>query len=397
MKRKEVRCLKFPRLKNALLCRILIYVVVIGRFFTSLVIVMNLKFVPEVVKAITCIGFTVGFLIHLIKNSFLLIAMDASLASLHCYNTARKHFSLPESFEVQKIEKKISRFGESCDPIGVFLCPQMLRYKSNAPKTIYSSGIEKIIATYHTDFLDNNQYQLMVNSAKANAKVLKGKKKHRFLDKTQKKSPLNSVIVIVIYAKGVDEEVRKNLFDVVCKNGEDGVNTSILPCVVDLEKQICTFDSLKIPYMGFQYPVKNRGIKIIRKYLFNNKFTFSTSPDTLKPINDMNPEKSLWDFWKKTKRELILNEKESKKRYEKMNNGDIVFEDGYIYLKWQERGVWVAVELIEDLKIAEIDVGCFWDYPKPQRIAKATIKEIETLINTYFAKQGYTTKYVSYE
>ncbi len=44
--------------------------------------------------------------------------------------------------------------------------------------------------------------------------------------------------------------------------------TALLPCVIDLEEQICTFDSMRMPCTGFQYPIKNRGIKIIRKYLF---------------------------------------------------------------------------------------------------------------------------------
>ena len=100
----------------------------------------------------------------------------------------------------------------------------------------------------------------------------------------------------MIYAKQVDEKLRNSLFDVVCKNGGDGFDTAVLPCVVDLEKQICTFDSMRIPYTGFQYPVKNRGIRIIQKYLFNNKFPFADSPDMLDPIKDMGPEQSLWDF-----------------------------------------------------------------------------------------------------
>ena len=263
--------------------------------------------------------------------------------------------------------------------------------------TIYSSGIEKIIATYHIDFLDKNQYQLIVNSATANSKALKGKKKHRFLDKSQKSSPLNRTTVIVIYAKQVDEKLRNSLFDVVCKNGGDGFDTAILPCVVDLEKQICTFDSMRMPYTGFQYPVKNRGIKIIRKYLFNKKFPFADSPDTLDTIKDMDPEQSLWDFWKTMKKELVSDDKNMKKRFEKMKHRDIIFEDGYIYLKWEDDGLWISVELNEELRMAEIDPIDSWDYPKSHKIAKATIKEIKTLINTYFAGLGYTTKYISYE
>lgn len=389
--------MKSPKLKNALLCRILVYVVVLGGFIAPIIIVANLKFVPEAIKVIVGIGLAVGLLIYLIKNFVLLMAMDVGLAMLHCHNTARRQFVLPQSFSAKKVEKRISRFGQKCEPIATSLRPETLRYKSKAPITIYSSGIEKIIATYHIDFLDKSQYQLIVNSATANSKALQGKKKHRFLDKSQKSSPLNRVTVIVIYAKQVDEKLRNSLFDAVCKNGGDGFDTAILPCVVDLEKQICAFDSMRIPYTGFQYPVKNRGIKIIRQCLFNNKFPFADSPDMLDPIKDIDPEQSLWLFWKTMKNELVSDNKNTKKRFEKMKHGDIVFEDDYIYLKWEDHGLWISVEINEELRTAEIDALDSWDYPKSHKIAKATIKEIKTLINTYFAGLGYTTKYISYE
>ena len=389
--------MKSPKLKNALLCRILVYVVVLGGFIAPIIIVANLNFVPEAVKVIVGIGLAVGLLIYLFKNFVLLMVMDVGLAVLHCRNAARKHFALPKSFSEQKVERRITHFGKKYEPTAISPRPETLQYKSNAPIMIYSSGIEKIIATYHIDFLDKSQYHLIVKSATANSKALKGKKKHRFLDKSQKSSPLNRVTVIVIFAKQVDEKLRNSLFDVVCKNGGDGFDTAVLPCVIDVEKQICTFDSMRMPYTGFQYPVKNRGVKIIRKYLFNNKFTFTNSPDTLDPVKDMDPNQSLWDFWKTMKNELVSGNKKLKKHFEKMRHGDVDFEDGYIYLKWEDHGLLISVELNEELRTAEIDPIDSWDYPKSHKIAKATVKEIKNLINTYFAGMGYTTKYISYE
>lgn len=386
--------MNFPKLKNTLMCRILIYIVVLGGFIAPIIIVANLKFVPEVIEVVVGLGLAVGLLIYLIKNFALLMAMDVCLAMLHCHNTARKYFVLPKSFSVQRVERKISSFGKKYGSAAVSPRPEALQYRSDAPITSYSSGIEKIIATYHIHFLDINQYRLVINSATASSKALKGKAKHLFLDKQQKCSPLNRVTVIVIYAGQVDEELRNSLFDVVCKNGGDGFDTAILPCVVDLEKQICTFDSMRIPYTGFQYPVKNRGIRIIRKYLFNNKFPFADSPDTLEPIEDLDPEQSLWSFWRTTKKELISNDRETKKRFEKMKHRDVIFEDGYLYLKWEGHGIWISVELNEELRTAKIDAVDSWDYPKSQKISKVTMKEINALVNIYFSELGYTTNYI---
>jgi hypothetical protein len=389
--------MKSPKLKNALLCRILVYVVALGGFIAPIIVVANLKCVPEPIKVIAAIGLAAGLLVYLFKNLVLLIAMDIGLAMLHCHNTARKQFALPGSFSIQEIERRIVRFGKSCESTVGSPRPEILQYKSNAPITIYASGIEKVIATYHIDFLDKSQYHLIVNSATANAKALKGKKKHRFLDKSQKRSPLNCVTVIVIFAKRVDEKLRNSLFDLVCKNGGDGFDTAILPCVIDAEKQICTFDSLRLPYTGFQYPVKNRGIKIIRKYLFHNRFPFVDSPETLEPFKDMDPEQSLWDYWKTMKKELASEHKNTKKRFEKMKHRDVIFEDGLLYLKWEGQGIWVLVELNEELRTAQIDPIDSWDYPKSHKIAKTAEKEIKSLINMYFAGLGFTVTYTSYE
>ena len=77
--------------------------------------------------------------------------------------------------------------------------------------TIYSSGIEKLMAVYSVELLDQEQYRLIVSSAKANARALKGAKKHRFLDRAQRSAPLHQVIVIVIFADRVEEQLRTEL------------------------------------------------------------------------------------------------------------------------------------------------------------------------------------------
>ena len=389
--------MKFPKLKNALLCRVLVYVVVLGGFIAPIIIVANLNFVPETIKIVVGVAFAIALLIYLIKNFMFLMAMDIGLATLHCNNTARKKFALPRSFTVKKVENRILKYGKPYLPIAISPKPHLLQYKSNAPLTIYSRGIEKVIAVYYIDLLDKNQYNSIINSAAANSNSLKGKKKHRFLDKSQKKSPLNRVTVIFLFAKQVDPAFRDNLFKEVCQNGGDGFDTAIIPCVIDLETQFATFDSMRIPYVGFQYPVKNRGIKLIRKCLFNGKLTFTNSPDAVDPIKDIDPEQSLWSFWRNMKKELISDEKEAKKRYENMAHNELIFDDGYVYLKWEDKGIWVSVELDEETKFAEIDEIDSWYYPKQNKIAKTTIKEIKGIINSYFAELGYTTRFISYD
>ena len=397
MDKQEVACLNYPKLKNSLLCTIVLCVLLVGGFIAPIVIAVSLTFLSEAARVFIMMGGLLVFLIYLIKSFPVLTVMEGLLATLSCHNTARKRFVLPQSFSVQKVERKISHFGTEYEPLTSSPRPVMLRYQSKAPLTIWSSGIEKVIAAYHVDFLDKNQYRLIFHSAKANSNVLKGKKKHLFLDKAQKRAPLNRVTVIVIYAKQVEEELRDCLFDMVRKNGEAGLDTAVLPCVVDLEKGNCTFDSLQIPYFGTQYPAKNRGIKLIRKYLFDNKFPFSDSPDMLDPVimEGLTPEQSLWEAWRFVKKEMLGWREKGKKRFQEMRHRDIVLEDGLLCVKWNDRGVVIPVQQNDELKTIEIDFDAigFWDYPKRNKIAKDTVREIQALVDAYFSGLGYTTKY----
>lgn len=66
----------------------------------------------------------------------------------------------------------------------------------------------------------------------------------------------------------------------------------------------------------------------------------------------------------------------------------------FIYMKWEDKGLWLSVILNEDTGIVEVDSIDSWDYPKSTTIAKKTIKEIEKNISVYFAGIGYSAKFI---
>ena len=387
--------LHFPRLKNALLCRVMVYVVVLGGFLAPIFLVLRLEFLPDVVKTLVTLGLIVGLIVYILKNLLLLMSLDMFLGMLHCRNKARKRFTLPRTFSVPAAERSIARFGRKCQLLALSPQPDLLQYQSRYPITVYASGIEKIIAVYHTERLSMGRYYDIFRSGAANAKRLKGARGHRMLDRTQKKAPINQAVVILILADQVEEGLRGQLFDVVRREAGDGFDTALLPCVVDLEKRICTFDSERIPYTGFQYPAKNRGIRLIRRHLFRGRFPYSSSPDMLDSVwnQELSPENSLWDLWRMTRRIFIQEGRGAKKRFGKMKHRDILLEDGLLYLKWEERGLVAAVELHEESRVAAVNAIVSWSYPKSNLIAKDTVKQIKSLISTYFAEQGYTVTY----
>ena len=64
---------------------------------------------------------------------------------------------------------------------------------------------------------------------------------------------------------------------------------------------------MKIPD-DFQIAVKNRGQRLIRKYLFHDRLSASDSPDLLPPAdNDLDLNQRLWHFWRYLKKEHVLN------------------------------------------------------------------------------------------
>lgn len=390
--------MNFPKLKHARLCRILTYAVVIGAFIIPIIIIANISIIPIKIKFITGMLLIVGLIIYMLKNFMVLMCMDLMLAILHCYNTARKEFTLPDLFSVEKTEKRISRFGKSYPPTALYPQPKTLRYKLNTPITVYSSGIEKVIAIYHTDFLDKDGYKAIFSSAKVNSKALTGMKKPIFLDKEQKKSPLNRVTIAFIFANKVDESLRSDLFDLVCKEKGDEEEISFLPCVIDLERRVCIFDSLRIPYVGYSYAVKNRGIRIIRKYIFGGKLPLKHNQNMLyMPNDDINPEESLWSFWHKLNKEFVLDEKNDKRRFNSMSHREIILEDDCLYIKWEERGISAGVEFIEDSRTAEVALIDLWNYPKSNKVSKKALEEIKKTISIYIAGLGYTTKFVEFD
>jgi hypothetical protein len=388
--------MKFPKIKNAVLCRILVYVLVLGGFIVPGALLFYFKdFLPLSFVVLGVLGLAIGLWIYLFKNAGVLIIIDAMLVQMHYYSIARKKFVLQNNFSLKRFEGRISLFGKEYEPTQILPLPHSVRYKCETPITVFTSGIEKVVLTYRVDFLDKETYLSIFKSANANSKALQGRKKPLFLDKAQKKSPLSRTTVIFIFAKRVDVEFKENLYKTVCQNNGDELNITVIPCVVDLEGGYAVFNSLCYPYMN-QYPAKNRGVNMVRNILFGGFFTLRRSPDRIEMPKDYDPDKTLWSYWKEMK-DMLTDQSDAKRRYEPMKHGEIVIEEDYIYLKWEDRGVWLFFELNEETKVAKVDAVRYWYYPRSTEIAKGTIKEIKSRISEHFAEMGYATKFADYE
>ena len=385
--------MKYPKIKNALLCQIILMsVIIVGSF---LPIAAFILFIPtlELIGVILMLAWCVLAVYLLIRYFPVIFAADVILGTIHCHNTAGKRFPLPYNYSRKKLQKAISKFGKGYEAEPNKPLPDEVRYKFSSSQTVYSSGIEKIVLSYSTDLLDKNGYTEIFRSAQGNVRALTGIKKALFLDKAQKSAPLNRVTVVFIFAKCIDEAFRKGLYETVCKKDGDGFDKSFLPCIIDEEAGFCIFNSIRIPYMWFAYPVKNRGIRIIRNLVFGGRLPLAYEEDGVLPTGDiagMDLENtSLWEFLKRLRYELIGREKEDKKRFSSMQNGDVVLDGEYVYVKWDDRGVCLLAQIDEEKHEIVVDRVNMWDYPKQQKIAKKTIVEIVAAIEESLNTLGY--------
>lgn len=93
------------------------------------------------------------------------------------------------------------------------------------------------------------------------------------------------------------------------------------------------------------------------------------------------------------KRELRGNEKELKQQFEHMCHKEVVLaEDGYLYVKWEERGVWLLCELDEKKRTVTVDPVHPWAYPKSNETKGSERHAIEALIRSHLASLGYSVR-----
>ena len=379
--------MSFPKLKNPVLCRVLSYVVVIGGCSIPSIIAFNLN-VPEAVKGVSFLVSLIIMVIYIMKNFVALMMLDMALATYACYTDARKQYVLPPDVTKDKICRRILRYGTKCQATYKNPEPLALRYKFSSPVTVYNSGIERVIAVYETDFLDREIYNSIISSAKRNSVALRGKKKARWIDKEQKKAPLNRVAVAVIFAENVDFQLSNGLYSTVCGNCGNEEKDCVIPCVINLSDRTCVFNSVRVGYVGLSYAVKNRGISFIKRYIFGGNMNLKENRNYVECELEIDPEETLWDLWKRMNN-MVKDDKEDKKLFEHLGDKEIRVDDDFLILKWGERGIAEMIKFDDNNKTVIVTPFEYWSYPKVQPIGKQAKKQMEEYIASFYANKGY--------
>lgn len=392
---------QFPQLKQTLLCKIFLCLMML-KYAIFGILVGILRVIPDNAKVFLIVGAFVLTLVDMFRNFAFYLTTEMTLEVLHCLLTGGWEFSLPQAFSAQELVQRCGSFGRAYEPAVLAPRPAMLRYRSGRPAQMFASGIEKIIAVYPVAMLDEDTYRRIHASAAQNAKALKGKKKHILLEKPQRKAPIDQVTVALIVADQVEEAFRSKLKNVASKQVGDGETVSMIPCVVDLEKQRCIFDSTREVFLDGHYPVKNRGIRLIKRYLFrgglrligdSNDFLKNEAASAENGEEEKILEMSFWEFTRMAKKEMAGCDEEDEKRFKQMKHREIVVEGEYLYLKWEQSGIWTALEMDEKARTVKLDPIVSWYYPRARKIDKETVKKLKKEIGAYFAGEGCTVKY----
>ncbi len=401
--------MKFPKLKNALLCRILPYVIFISAVILPIIAVVNLP-IPDGLKILFIFFWIILGLVFIAKNFVLLMMADMLMGTIHCYNRVRTKYPVPKGRTDEKIKKSLSRYGKECSPRPLSPKPEMLRYKLKSSMTVFTKGIEHVAAVYNIENLNKQSYNEIYTSAQTNSKALEGMKKPIITDKSQKKAPLSRVMVAIIFAEHLEENFRANIQKTLEKGDGDETETAFIPCIIDLEKNECFFDSLEEVNMGFGNPVKNRGIKLVKRYVFGNKISIKNNENRYDIPNLLEDEKfknevqtenildmTLWELLKMLKKSFADSDKETQKTFESMKDGEVVSEEDGVFVKLNGKGIHLYVEGDEGENSAQIEAPYIWDYPKSNKVSQKDMASIERMVMRHYSEKGVSIKFDKFE
>lgn len=385
------------KIKNAKFCSfIIVLILLLITIFPFVVLVLN--FLEMGVRVGICLILLFVSVFLLIKFSSSAISSELVLKIIEANNKKRTKFDFPKNLSKDKIEKTIRRIGIKCVPTTVFPQPEILQYQFKMPVSAHAKGLETIISTYSIGCLTNEELKNIIKSVKSNSKNLKGKKKAFYLDTQQKKSPLKRTDIVLIFADSVDSTLENHLFNLICKEDTDGFNESIIPCVFNFENKNIVFNCDWLPDAFSQNYARNRGIKIIKNKILKRKLDFKHNQDFVEfKFEGIDTEQTLFQLLKNENNHLVNFKKKTNNKFKNMKDGEIIFEDDFLYIKIDGKGVAIYIEIIEETKTVNIDAFDLWDYPKTSQIAKKKVSQIQNLATDYFFNKGYTVEFLSTE
>jgi hypothetical protein len=357
-------------------------------------------YIPPILLAVIILGPWIGALWFMISHFAILMMTSMCLEMYQAYLHGRRHFTCSKNGKDpatirKRILRRVGRFGSPYEVKAVPPELLIIRYKNSPSATVYFHRIEKLLLVYEVEELDKDMLRKLWQSAHAMTNIISKEQKPLYR-KPRGHSKDNSVsVAAVILANTVSPDVAADLAETEAKM-ED---RHVLFCAVELSTAKYYFDNQKEPFL-FHYPTKNRVVNLVHRRVFGGRVPLRSNPHMLpEPLwlkrDEFHPEDSLWSFMARAQKELKGIGRSEKKRFQEMQEGTVILDDGWLYCKLGERVSTMMVDDDEnDPQKKQVILSLNWEYPKSNRISKKDNATIRALTEEFLRGQGFGVTFV---
>lgn len=394
--------MRWPKLKHPLLCNVVLVGSVMAPPMLSLFLpaLPVAAYIPPILLAVIILSPWIGALWFMISHFAILMMTSMCLEMYQAYLHGRRHFTCSKNGKDpatirKRILRRVGRFGSPYEVKAVPPELLIIRYKNSPSATVYFHRIEKLLLVYEVEELDKDTLRKLWQSAHAITNII-GREQKPLYRKPRGHSKDNSVsVAAVILANTVSPDVAADLAETEAKM-ED---RHVLFCAVELSTAKYYFDNQKEPFL-FHYPTKNRVVNLVHRRVFGGRVPLRSNPHMLPaPMwlerDHFDPEDSLWSLMARAQKELKGIGRIEKKRFQEMQEGTVILDDGWLYCKLGERVSTMMVDDDEnDPQKKQVILSLNWSYPKSNRISKKDNATIRALTEEFLRGQGFGVTFV---
>lgn len=382
--------MKFPKLKNTVLCELILYFPA-GSLFWYLIIMLLIHGWDNSFSAVEGIGllaagvFSLWYLLY--QKNFQLLMMSSGLFSMiRSWKRDRLEYrTFCNGHSREEAEKRILRrcrlWGRRYKDLKASDNVQFqIFYRHSSSASALISCIEKRIAVCSVDHLTAENYSALITRAGRLLKQIPDGKIY-FKTPSEKKAPRLYAYTVVILADRVDAEVRS-----MARKTRIAKDTEyLLPCVSESSSGTYYLDGGREYYLTglMARPAKNFALSLLHKLVFAGRWPLKDK--TQRPNSALNNDLdiSLWEYIRKFNNEFAENktelEKERKKFLRSLSDGEMQVGEYAIYYQMGKRLVECAYLLDEeDEKLISFKVEEFCHIREkefPYKVSKRKMKK----------------------
>lgn len=382
--------MKFPKIKNTILCELILYFPAGSMFWYLIIMALihgwNGDF--STIEGIVMLAFGVFSLWYLLypKHLYLFMMSSGLFTMIRSWKRDRLEYrTFRNGHSREEAEKRILRrchlWGRRYKDLKESDADQFqIFYRHCISWTYRISAIEKRVAVCSVDHLTAENYSALITKAGRLLKQIPDGKIY-FKTPSEKKAPRSYVYTVIVLADRVDAEVRS----MARKTRISKEHEYLLPCVSECPSGTYYLDGGREYYLTglTARPSKNFALSLLRKLIFAGKWPLKDKthlpPYEIKIDLDM----SLWKYIQKLNNEFAENktesEKERKKFLRSLSDGEMQVGEHAIYYQMGKRLVECAYLLDEgDEKLISFRVEEFCHIREkefPYKVSKRKMKK----------------------